>query len=453
MKTLLEVRARLAEIVKEQRSMLDTAEEAKAELNEEESTKYEELNVEYNGLIKKEKLQAQLEEREADQETVVNRRYIPGDDNKDNRFSEQESRDINSFSFGTALAAMVEGRALEGVEKEMHEEGVKQYRQAGLDVKGNLIIPQMVLSKAGKSEQRDLTATGGSGGDQGGLLVQTNVGSLIERLRANLIVGSLGATQLSGLVGNIDFPVHVPNDAAVEKTENAAAAESSSTFSSKTMTPHRLPVHAEYSRQLLLQSQNESVENLIRDDLAFQIAKVIDASAINGSGSGAVPEGILNTTGIGSVVGGTNGAAPDWADIVNLETEVAIDNADQGALSYLTNPAVRGKLKQTFIDSSSNAERVYSNLSPNAPLNGYGAGISTQVPSNLTKGSASGTCSAIIFGNFRDLMIGQWGGLEFLVNPYTYDSQGLIRLNAWTFYDCLVRRAQSFAAMKDALTA
>jgi hypothetical protein len=73
------------------------------------------------------------------------------------------------------------------------------------------------------------------------------------------------------------------------------------------------------------------------------------------------------------------------------------------------------------------------------------------VPSTLTKGSSSGIAHALIFGNFADLLVGQWGGVEFLVNPYAKDTEGIVRINAWTFYDVLVRRAQSFAAMKDAL--
>jgi hypothetical protein len=86
-------------------------------------------------------------------------------------------------------------------------------------------------------------------------------------------------------------------------------------------------------------------------------------------------------------------------------------------------------------------------------LNGYKVGVSTQVPSTLTKGTAAGVAHAIIFGNWKDLILATWGGIEFLVNPYSRDTEGLIRINAWTFYDVLVRRPQSFAAMKDALIA
>jgi len=74
------------------------------------------------------------------------------------------------------------------------------------------------------------------------------------------------------------------------------------------------------------------------------------------------------------------------------------------------------------------------------------------VPSTLTKGN-SDVCSAIIFGNFADLLIGQWGGMDIVVDPYTQAPSGLVRLVINSWWDVLVKRAASFAAMQDALTA
>ena len=95
---------------------------------------------------------------------------------------------------------------------------------------------------------------------------------------------------------------------------------------------------------------------------------------------------------------------------------------------------------------------IWDKRSPGSPLNEYKVGITNQVPSNLVKGSSGAVCSAIAFGNFNDAVMGQWGGLEFLINPYSKDTEGLIRINCWTFYDFIVRRAESFAVCKDILT-
>ena len=96
-------------------------------------------------------------------------------------------------------------------------------------------------------------------------------------------------------------------------------------------------------------------------------------------------------------------------------------------------------------------ERVWQN--GDAPLNGYRAGVTNAVPSNLTKGTANAICSAILFGNFADLLIGMWGGLDLMVDPYTGSTSGTVRVVALQDVDVAVRHAESFAAMVDALTA
>ena len=189
------------------------------------------------------------------------------------------------------------------------------------------------------------------------------------------------------------------------------------------------------------------VESFVRNDLATSLALAIDSAAINGSGSSNQPTGVLNTSGIGSVVGGTNGAAPDWADIVDLESAVAIDNADMGALGFLTNAATRGKLLQTE-KASGTAQYVWSDSNT---LRGYNAAVSNQVPSNGTKGTGT-ALSSMVFGNWNDLIIGTWGGIDINVDTSTGSASGTVRVVALQDVDIAVRHAESFAAMTDIIT-
>lgn len=369
--------------------------------------------------------------------------------------SDKELRDLQGYSLVRAFRSLLENRNAGGLEGEMSQEGQKELRESGVpSAGGNFFVPQVVLTRAGVTgsfERRDLTATGQTtvAGDQGGLTIATQLGSLIDRLRKKLIMNQMGVTALGGLTGLIAFPKVTADDQAVEKAENATSAESSVTFGQISLAPRRLPVFAEVSRQLLMQSSVD-VEAWVRNDLAFQIAQVMDSRAIFGSGSGQ-PYGILNTVGVGSVPLGTNGAAPTWDQIVGLETAVASLDADVGNLGYLTNTKVRGKLKRTPIEAGTNAQMIWDRQSPNTPLNEYRAGITNLVPSNLTKGSGT-ALSAMIFGNFADAMMAQWGGIEFLVNPFSKDTEGLIRINCWTFFDFLVRRVESFAVTNDIIT-
>ena len=297
-------------------------------------------------------------------------------------------------------------------------------------------------------QRRDLEVTT-TNSSTGGKLVATDLVSFIEVLRNKMVVTGLGAQMLSGLVGSIAIPRQTAGATAYWVAESGAPTESQQTIDQVTMNPKTVGAFTDISRKLMLQSSID-VEAFVRNDLATVLALAIDLAAINGSGSNNQPTGILATSGIGSVAGGTNGAAPTLANMIDLETAVSVANADVGSLAYLTNAKVRGKLKQTFKNATYGDVPVWGDGNM---MNGYNAAVSNQVPSNLTKGTSSGVCSAVLFGNFADLIIGQWGALDLMVDPYTNSTSGTVRVVALQDVDVAVRHAESFAAMKDALTA
>lgn len=299
-------------------------------------------------------------------------------------------------------------------------------------------------------QRRDLEVGTGNG-STAGKLVATNLlaANFIELLRNRMMVAQMGAQMLTGLSGNIAIPRQTGGATSYWVAESGAPTESAAAFDQVAMSPKTVGAFSDISRKLLLQSSID-VESFVRSDLASVLALAIDLAAINGSGSSNQPTGILATSGIGDVAGGDNGLAPAWAHIVELETDVAVSNADVGALGYLTNAKVRGKLKGTSKVANQNG---FIWEAGDAPLNGYRAGVSNQVPSNLTKGTSNGVASAIIFGNWADLIIGQWGTLDLMVDPYSGSTSGTVRVVALQDVDIAVRHAASFSAMKDALTA
>lgn len=286
----------------------------------------------------------------------------------------------------------------------------------------------------------------------GGNVVATDLlaGSFIDLLRNAMVIDSLGTRMMTGLVGNIAIPKLTGAATAYWVAENSAPTESQQTIGQVTMSPKTVGAFTDISRRLLLQS-SLSVEQMVQQDLATVLGLAIQQAAISGTGASNQPTGILSTGSIGDVAGGTNGLAPTWAHMVALETAIATANADVGTLAYLTNAKVRGKLKGTEKFSAGTGAPVWAD--GNTPLNGYRAAVTNAVPSNLTKGTSSGVCSAIIFGNFADLMIGMWGGLDLTVDPYSGSTAGTVRVVALQDVDVAVRNAESFAAMKDALTA
>lgn len=299
----------------------------------------------------------------------------------------------------------------------------------------------------GQHEQRDMLKGTGS---LGGFLIATDLMSqnFIELLRNRLVVRQAGAVVMSGLVGDVQIPKHTGASTMYWiNPETTDVTESQPAIGQVPMVPKTAGAMTDISRKMLLQSSIDA-EMLVRDDIMRVIALGIDRAGLHGSGVSPEPTGIANVVGIGSVAGGTNGAAPTWAHVINLETAVAIDNADVGRLGYVTNVKVRGKLKQTE-KAASTGMFVWND---NNTLNGYPGYVTNQVRSDLTKGTASGVCSAIFFGNWAELIIGQWGVLDMIVDPYTQASRGTLRIVALQDVDIINRHVESFSAMLDALT-
>lgn len=448
MKKLKELRESFAAKQKELRDLQQLAETEKRDFSAEEQTKAEALLGEIKELRSKIAL---AEELEANEKEIAERQARQGRRGA----SDGLPKEVRNYDFNKALRMAASGN-LEGLELEMHQEGLKEMRDAKVSIESEdrgIIIPLAVLRARGNegAEKRDMTVGGGSpAGVEGGYTVATEVGTLVDYLRNRLVLPGLGARLLTGLVGNISFPVGNADAAATWETETGDADESNPTMTQITLKPNRLGTFVDVSNQLLLQSSID-VQNLVVRMLLDAVAQAWQTAAINGDGSGK-PLGILQTSGIGSVVGGTNGANPTWAKVIELETAVAVANADFGRLAYLTNNKVRGYWKSAAIESGS-AERIWDRMSPNTPVNNYGVGVTGSVPGNLTKGTASSICSAIIFGNFDHLALGQWGGMQVLPNPYTKGKNGITEMIINSYVDARVLQPKSFAAMLDALTA
>lgn len=277
-------------------------------------------------------------------------------------------------------------------------------------------------------------------------------GSFIEMLRNSMMVRQMGMRVLSGLVGDIAIPRQTGGATAYWLTEDATSTDSIQAFDQLTMTPKTVSGQTQVTRKLLQQSSLD-VEALIRQDLATTLALAIDVTALHSDGTGNRPKGIVGTSGIATVAIGATGGAPTYAHIVDMETQVAIDNALMGSIGYLTNAKVRGKLKTTFINTTGGETPVWQK--GDGPgwgeLNGYRAGVSNQVKSNLTK-STGDNLSAVFFGNWADLIMGLWGGLDVIVDPYSGSSSGRVKVVMFQDCDLLVRHAESFSVILDAAT-
>lgn len=298
------------------------------------------------------------------------------------------------------------------------------------------------------------TAAPGSGG----VLVGTELlaGSFIEMLRNKARVMQLGATVLSGLVGNVDIPRQLTAAAPAWFTEGGEMPKTDGTFGKLSLALKSLGTYGLITRNMLLQSTPD-IEMLVRADLIATLALGVDLAALSGTGVGGVPRGIANTSGVNSILGGTNGANLTLDHLIDMETSVEDANADTGSLAYLMNPRSKGYLKKAksttgqylWTDSPTGGRSATPGM-----VNGHEAAVTNQARKNLTKGSAAGICSELFFGAWNDVIIGEWGVVEVLPNPYHEDAfaSGGLLIRAAQSVDVGLRHPQAFSVMSDALT-
>lgn len=289
----------------------------------------------------------------------------------------------------------------------------------------NMDAVRALLAQYGRRDLTVGTATAG------GNLVATNLlaGSMIEILRNRAMLLQLGARLLSGLVGNVAIPKQSGAATGYWLTNEATAVtESQQTIAQVTMSPKTLGCYTEFSRQLLLQASVD-VEQFISDDFARVIALAIDVAGIRGSGSGGEPTGIVGTSGIGSVTGTSLG----WAGIVEFQTDVGAANALTNDCAYLTTPAVAGLMMQRQRFSSTDSPLWMGSL-----LDGLMGGLRAAA-------SAQMAAATMLFGDFAQLMIGEWGMFEIATNPYANFAAGITGVRGMQSIDIGVRQAGAFS--------
>lgn len=342
-----------------------------------------------------------------------------------------------------------------GLEREVSEACAKHMKR---EAKG-FFIPMDIMSHDTGVRGEDAAAVRASNlvagtAASGGNLVATELlmGDFIDMLRKRLVLTRLGCRYLTGLVGNIAIPKQLTGATSYFVAEDGAVTGSGATFGQISMTPKTIGAMSSFSRLLTLQT-SMTVEQFIRADLALNIAAGLENVALNGTGSDNQPTGLLVRSGTNTVVIGENGGAPTWPKIVAMETEVADDDVfDDGSMAYLFNARTRGTLKTTEKFSSTGREIWQPGMQRGeGDVNGYLAAVSNYLPKNGTKGTGENLSTAV-FGRWSDLIIGLWGVLDILVDPYKDADTGAVRVVALQSFDTTVRYGESFCKCSDIAT-
>lgn len=368
-------------------------------------------------------------------------------------------KEKSKYSMLRAINAAVNAR--EGKDSAWKDAGFEREvsnaiaKRSGKDTAG-LLIPTNIAFYSRAADYSFGTGGGLSATSGGANIVATNLlaGSFIDLLRNKARVFGLGAQMLPGLVGNVDIPRQKAAGSVYWIGEGQSLTQTGAQFDKVSLSPKHIGALSIITRNMLQQS-TPYIEQLVRADLIQTLALGIDAAALYGTGASYQPLGIANQSGVGSVLGGTNGGAITIDNLIDLETQVTTANADDGYLAYLTNAKVVGALKKL---KSTTGQYLWTN-SPNGQrsgtpgeINGYTVARTNQARFNLTKGSGT-NLSEVYFGDWSQLLVGEWGVVEILPNPYAagvYEAGG-IELRVLQTIDIGVRHAQSFSVMSDAI--
>jgi HK97 family phage major capsid protein len=329
------------------------------------------------------------------------------------------SKQVREFSFQRAINALANpgDRKLQEAAAFERECSEAAAAKAGKTAQG-IMVPNEVL-------RRDLTVgTASAAGD----LVGTDFrpGSFIELLRNRSALAGLGVASLTGLSGNVAIPRQTGAATAYWVAESGSPTESNQTVDQVNLSPKTVGAFTDYSRKLMLQSSID-VEQMIRQDLATVLALEIDRVGLYGLGNSNQPLGVKLTTGINTKDFAAN--TPTYAEVVEMESLIAADNADIGAMAYLMNASMRGALK-TKDKGTDTGAYVFE---PGGTVNGYNAVVSNQVATN-----------DIFFAVWSQLIMAMWSGLDLTVDPYTHSTSGTVRVVALQDVDFAVRHPEGF---------
>ena len=351
-------------------------------------------------------------------------------------------KEKRQYSLGRMVQAQVTGDWRKaGFEREMNDEIAKR---VGRDAEG-VYVPDFAW------QQRGPLSTAATGGSSSEVVFDDFVPTahrgdmFIEALRARQVLSGLGATYMTGLTGRIKMPKVATGANAAFVEELADVSDGAGTDGGVTLQPRTMGAFVDLSRLLMMESV-PAIEQVIQNDLLASAADRTEFYAIQGSGSSGQPTGILNTSGVNDldISTGTDVAALTWADITALVKLVEEDNGivNGNAAGFLSHPSVKAKMSQTVKVASTDSVMLLND--PWNNIYGYPAAFSSNVPTTLDPGDGGNDASALIFGDFSQLIIAQFGAPSILVDPYTGSRAGTVRMVLHAELDVGVRNAVSF---------
>lgn len=407
----LQIKDQKAQLKKRAQEIIDTVKVEMRDLTDEETEEIEDI---------KKQMKEKDEELKALQERLDNLSVV--DDDEENETStekeddkEQNKRNNNiitskmnkkNFSLVKAIRSIANNQPLDDVTLAVINAGQEEARKAGVNAQGQIQLP---------TEERATVTVAAEGED----VVATELFDILTPLRAKNVLVNAGARFMGNLVGNVQVPIMTKSNVTWEG-ETDSAKDGAPTFSHKTLSPKRLTAYVDISKQMIAQD-SIGVENAIRTDLVNAInAKLEETVLGDAAGTATMPAGIFNEI--------APTAITSFADICAKEAEVEDANVI-GDCKYILSNKAKAALR-AMAKSSKSTQLVFEN----GEIDGTEA---------LNTSNVSG--KQYVYGDFSNLAIGSWGGVDLTVDPYTKAGDGQIRLVVNMYVDAVVLRPEAFA--------
>ena len=335
------------------------------------------------------------EPQKEDEEEIKSKR------NKNIKSNKMEKR----FSLLTAIRNIANGRRQDDVTASVMNAGNAEMRKSGLNYVGQIQLP---------SEQRALTVA-----DEGEDVVVTDFLDIVKPLQAKNVMIQAGAKYLTGLVGDVQYPV-MKNGACTWEGETAEAKDGSPSFTNVKLSPKRLTTVVPVSKQFLVQD-SIGAENAIREEIINAINNKLEATILGkGAGSATEPKGLLN---------GATETIADFSDVTEVEAKLEEANV-YGGLKYILSPKAKAALR-----NMPKSDKVTQLVYENGEIDGTEALSTSHVKDN-----------GFVYGDFSQYVVAQWGNLDITVDTVTLADKGQVRLVVNAYFDAKPLREEAFVA-------
>ena len=416
----VEIKDKKNQLKKRAQEIIDTCKREVRDLTDDETSEIDSIKEQIKDLnqqlteleekIKNLRFDDEDEDEKVDEPTENETENEPSECNEpdceDNKEDKTNKRNMKKrFSLVRSIRNIVNNSAMNDVDAAVIAEGNKEARKAGINFQGQIQLP---------SQRAAVTVTA-----EGEDVVATDLFDILKPLRAKNVLSQAGAKFMSGLVGNVQVPVMSKSNVTWEG-ETATAKDGAGTFSHVTLSPKRLTAFVDISKQMIAQDSVD-VESAIREDLVNAINSKLEETVLGATaGSATQPAGIFYTI--------KPTAVADFAALVTKESDVEDANVI-GECKYILSNKAKAALR-SMSKGTKSTQLVYEN----------GAVDGTQA---LNTSNVAG--KNYVYGDFSNLAIGTWGGVDLTVDPYTKAADGMIRIVVNMYVDAEIIRAAAFA--------